>query len=323
MSTTIPARTTAARRPWLDWRSTLTTALPGIALVAMYAWIGIVQPNAVSYLGLELIFASAVPLIFATVGQMFIIMVGDIDLGMGYYVGFVNAAASIYLAGQPWMAAALFAIGILGYMGMGALVQVRHIPAIIVTLGASFIWLGIGLYIVPVPTGAAPPWLTAISTATPPLVPMPLIEAVVVAVLAYLITILLPYGAVLRGAGSNAQAVERSGWSMTKIRMTAYACAGFFGLLAGLAVTSVTSTGDATASADYTLLGVAGVILGGGQFAGGVAVPFGAVIGAMAISLVGSLLTLLHVPSDFQTGVQGLILVLVLAGRAITRRSSS
>lgn len=323
MSIITPAPTApTARTSRIDWRGTLNTALPGITLVAMYVWLVKVQPNALSYLGLELIFASAVPLIFATVGQMFIIMVGDIDLGMGSYVGFVNTVVAIYLAKEPGTAAVLLALGLLGYMAMGALVQLRRIPAIIVTLGASFIWLGLGLHICPVPTGASPDWLMNVSRATPPIVPVPLLEAAIVGLLAYLITIQLPYGTVLRGAGSNAQAVERSGWSMTRVRITAYGCAGLFGMLAGLAVSAVTGTGDATSSADYTLLGVAGVILGGGQFSGGVAVPFGAVIGAMAISLVGSLLALLNVPSNYQTSVQGLILILVLAGRAITRRRS-
>lgn len=321
MSTTIPARTTSTRRSRIDRRGALTSALPAIALVAMYSWMVIAQPAALSYLGLELIFASAVPLIFATIGQMFIIMMGDIDLGMGAYVGFINAAAGIYLKDDPMRALAFFGIGLLGYMAMGALVQVRRIPAIIVTLGASFIWLGLGLHLVPVPTGQAPEWLFDFVHQTPP-IPMPILEAIAVGLVAWVITIILPYGAVIRGAGSNPLAVERSGWSMTKIRVTAYGLAGLFGMLAGISVTAVTGTGDATASADYTLLGVAGVILGGGQFSGGVAVPFGAVIGSMAISLVGSLLTVIHVPSNFQTGVQGLILILVLAGRAITRRVS-
>lgn len=308
-------------RERFDRRGALTTALPGIALIAMYVWMAVEQPAALSYLGLELIFSSAVPLIFATVGQMFIIMMGDIDLGMGYYVGFVNAAAAIYLRDDPKTALLLFALGLIGYMAMGALVQIRRIPAIIVTLGASFIWLGLGLHIVPTPTGAAPDWLYGFVQQTPPLVPMPLLEAIAVGLVAWIISILLPYGAVIRGSGSNPLAVERSGWSMTRIRVTAYGLAGFFGLLSGISVTAVTGTGDATASGAYTLLGVAGVILGGGQFAGGVAVPFGAVVGSMAISLVGSLLTVIHVPSNFQTGVQGLILILVLAGRAITRRA--
>ncbi|MGH3026224.1 MAG: ABC transporter permease, partial [Gaiellaceae bacterium] len=68
------------------------------------------------------------------------------------------------------------------------------------------------------------------------------------------------------------------------------------------------------------LLAIAAVILGGGEFAGGRAVPFGAVIGALSMSLVGTLLSLQNVPSSYQAGAQGLVLILVLAGRAVTRR---
>ena len=45
-----------------------------------------------------------------------------------------------------------------------------------------------------------------------------------------------PYGAVLRGVGGNARAVERAGWSIMRARVTMYALAGVTGALAGLAL---------------------------------------------------------------------------------------
>ncbi|MDR1428455.1 MAG: hypothetical protein LBJ08_11980, partial [Bifidobacteriaceae bacterium] len=82
----------------------------------------------------------------------------------------------------------------------------------------------------------------------------------------------------------------------------------------------VTAGGDTQASANYTRLPIAAVSRGGGRYPGGRVAPFGAVIGALAISVAGSMLALLGIPSDYQTGVQGLILIAVLAGRAITDR---
>jgi ribose transport system permease protein len=51
-----------------------------------------------------------------------------------------------------------------------------------------------------------------------------------------------------------------------------------------------------------------------------VVAPVGAVIGAMTIALVGSLLAFLNVSPEYQSGVQGAILIGVLAGRALARR---
>lgn len=313
-------RRQALRRGEADWRQAAADSLPFIALAAIFAWSVALQPQALSITGVSLLFSSAIPLVLASMSQMFIIALGDIDLGTGYAVGLANVIGARYLASSPPLAIVLFAALILGYMAAGALVQLRRIPSIIVTLGASFIWLGAALLILNIPGGTSPGWLSAVFNWAPPLLPVPLLYAAVVAAVAYAIVFRTTFGIVLRGAGSNAQAVARAGWSMLTIRVLAYGMAGLFGVFAGLALTGLTSSGDANASANYTLLAIASVILGGGDFAGGKVAPIGGVVGALAISLVGSLLALLNVSSDFQSAVQGIILVVVLAGRSVTRR---
>jgi ribose transport system permease protein len=308
------ADTKAASR----WRGRFGDALPGIALAAMLAVCAVLQPAVLTSNGLNLLFSPAVPLALAAISQMFIIVLGDIDLGTGYLVGLASAIAAVHLATRPWLAVLMFVGVVLLYMLAGAIVHIRQIPSIIVTLGGSFIWLGLALLILPTPGGTAPSWLVSFFTLSTPVVPFPLLFAAATAAVAYFLSIRMAYGAVIRGAGSNPQAVARSGWSLLRVRLVCYGLAAVFGILSGIAVAGVTSSGDANASANYTLLAIAAVILGGAEFAGGRAVPVGAVIGALAISLIGSMLALLGVSSDYQTGVQGLVLVAVLAGRVLT-----
>jgi ribose transport system permease protein len=303
-----------------DWRELLAALLPGIALVAMLVWAQSLQSQAITYDGLNLLLSSAVPLLLAALSQMFIIVLGDIDLGTGYLVGLANVVAARWLAHKPLLAIAIFIGLVLAYALQGVLVHVRRIPSIIVTLGSSFIWLGCGLLVLSIPGGSSPAWLSSFFNAAPPLVPLPIWIAGGVALLAYAISFLLPYGAVIRGTGSNDTAVARSGWSIITVRVVSYGLAAIFGVLSGLALTGITGSGDSSASANFTLLAIAAVILGGGEFAGGRSVPVGAVIGALALSLVGPVLGLLNVSSDYQTGAQGLVLIVVLAGRAITKR---
>lgn len=302
-------------------------ALPVLALIAIITVCAILQPAVLSISGLTLLLAPAVPLVLASVSQMFIITLGDIDLGNGYLIGLVTAVVAVYMNRQPLLAIAmLIGVGVI-YVGQAVLVQLRGIPSIIVTLGASFVWLGLGLAILPTPGGTAPAWLSNVMNLEvidagifriP--IPMPLIFALCAGGAAYLLIIRLPYGAIIRGAGSNPDALRRAGWSILKARMTAYAFAAIFAVLAGMALSGMISSGDPTTSADYTLLSIAAVILGGGQFSGGRSAPFGAVVGALAISLVTSMLSLLSVPSSYQTGAQGIVLILVLTGRILTDR---
>lgn len=307
----------------LGWRESFRRALPALAFVGLLGWAVDLRPAAFSYTGLTLLLSAAVPLALAAVSQMFIIMLGDIDLGIGYFVGVTNVVAAVVLPRHPVAGCGLLALFVVGYMVQGALVEIRKIPAIIVTLGASFVWLGAGLLLLPIPGGKEPTWLGSIYAAQPPVLPLPILIAVILAIVTYGISFGLPYSSVMRGAGGNALAVQRSGWSLLRVRVTIYGLAGVFGVLAGIAVTGVTASGDVNASSNYTLLAIAAVILGGGEFSGGLAVPVGTVLGAFTISLVGSVLALLNVSSNYQTGAQGLILLLVLAGRAVTRRRTS
>lgn len=300
-----------------------TDLLAPAALIILIVISGIIEPAVFSVSGLNLVLSSAIPLTFASLSQMFIIIVGDIDLGTGYFVGLVTAVAAVFLVDNP-VAAVFMLIGlVVVYMLAGVLVEVRRIPAIIVTLGASFIWLGMGLLLLPTPGGIVPDWLITLTTIQTPIIPYPILVVGIIGLVAYLITVRLPYGAVLRGAGGSPEPVRRTGWSLVKMRMTAYFFAAVFGIGAGLWIAGMTSSGDPQGSANYTLLTIAAVILGGGRFSGGKAVPFGAVIGALAISVAGSMLALLGAPSNYQTGVQGLILLAILAGRVITDRSRS
>ncbi len=96
------------------------------------------------------------------------------------------------------------------------------------------------------------------------------------------------YGSILRGSGGNPKAIERAGWSLLKTKVTMFGLAGFFGMLSGLALIGLTTSAQANVADRYTLLSIAGVILGGGDFVGGRVSPVGAVIGAMTLTLAGS-----------------------------------
>ena len=96
-----------------------------------------------------MLLSSAVPLVFASLGQMFIVTAGDIDMGNGYSIGLVNVLLAVILSRSPLIGFLSLAVFIGAYMLMGALIHLRRLPSIVITLGAQFIWLGIALIICP------------------------------------------------------------------------------------------------------------------------------------------------------------------------------
>ena len=69
--------------------------------------------------------------------------------------------------------------GIAVYAAVGALIHLRNLPSIVVTLGMSFVWLGLAVLVLPTPGGKSPEWLAWLMKLKPPLVPFPIIAAVV------------------------------------------------------------------------------------------------------------------------------------------------
>ncbi len=325
----------------------LRTLLPALSMLLLLIAIYALQPRAISYTGFNLMLNLAIPIALATIAQMCVITVNDLDLSIGTYVGFVACVGATLLNGGvaalpvikdlqasgalpadlPWILASpiagvlVLALGIAIYAALGALIHWRNLPSIVVTLGMSFVWLGLSVLILPVPGGQAPGWIRSVMTLKPSFIPFPIIAAILIAVVAQALLMRTSYGAVLRGAGGNPKAIERAGWSLLKVKMTMFALAGFFGMLAGLALVGLTTSGDANIALRYTLLSIAGVILGGGEFVGGRISPVGAVIGAVTLTLAGSFLSFMRISPDWQIGAQGAILIIVLAARTLIDRA--
>lgn len=292
--------------------------LPSFILVLILTTIFVLRPNVMSYFGINLLLKLSVPLILAALSQMLIISLGDLDLSTGSFVGYATCVSAIHLADNPILAFTLLGLGVVGYAAVGLLIQWRQLPSIIVTLGMSFVWLGLALLILPSPAGRAPDWLIAIPGIKTPFLPFPVWFAIIIAILFELGLMRSAWGVILRGVGGNPRAIERAGWSVPFTRAAVYSAAGVCGVLSGLMLSGLTTSGAPNIAPSYTLLSIAAVILGGGSFVGGVISPSGAVIGAITLSLVGSVLTFFYVPSVWQIGAQGGILILVLLGRGLT-----
>lgn len=301
----------------------LRAALPGLSLAALIAAIAVVQPNAMSYFGFNLMLNLALPIAFATMAQLCVITVNDLDLSIGSFVSFCACVGATWLAESPLLGVAVL-IGCVGvYAAVGALIHLRNLPSIVVTLGMSFVWLGCSVLLLPTPGGTAPAWLVAIVKVKTPFVPFAILASAVLALVVHAALMGSAYGAVLRGSGGNPQAIARAGWSQLRAKVVLFALAGVFGVLAGLTLVGMTTSADANIALRYTLLSIAGVILGGGEFVGGRVSPIGAVLGALTLALAGSLLSFLRISPDWQIGAQGAILIVVLALRTLVNRAEA
>lgn len=295
--------------------------MPWLAVAVLLGWLYALQPLVMSYTGLSLTLSAMVPLVIASLAQLFVIANGDIDLSIGSYIGLVNVIASTALVESPLAGVLYLLLVLLAYIGMGVLIHWRRAPSIIVTLGMSFVWLGVAVVVMPTPTGSAPTYLTSVMNWTPPLVPGCIVLIALLGLLTWWLLTRTRLGLLIRAVGSSSQSVSVLGMRTLRVRIALYAVAGLFGILAGLALTGITTSGDPYVAQSYVVLSIAGVIVGGGSFRGGDVSPVGAVGGAIVLGLVGTVMQLQGVDPNWQIGVQGILLVAILSVRGLAQRT--
>src|SRR5437868_2033473 len=182
----------------------LRALLPALSLALVLLAIAWLNPRAISYFGFTLMLNLAVPIALATIAQMFVIAGNDLDLSIGAFVGFVGCVTATYLRDAPLFGIVVL-LGCVGiYAAVGALIHLRNLPSIVVTLGMSFVWQGLAILLLPKPGGRAPDWLLAIMAVKPPWLPFPILAALIIAAVSYVGLMRTSYGAILRGSGGNA-----------------------------------------------------------------------------------------------------------------------
>lgn len=293
-----------------------------VSLAVVLTIMATVNPAVASVFGIDLLLMPALSLVLVAIAQMFIVGGSEIDLGVGAFAGLISVLSATLLYDQPGYGALAIVLALAAYAGLGVLITARKIPAIVVTLGASFIWLGIGYSVQPTPGGASPEWLSAAFGWSFTGVPTSVILIVGVGLIAVLID-RTPLGVVLRGFGANANAMTKSGWRSTRYALVRYFISGVFAGAAGLSLTAINTASDINSGNSYTLLSVAAVVMGGSSLIGGIISPAGVVAGAVTLSLIGALLGVLNVSSDYNAATQGIVLIVLLAFRSMVAERGS
>lgn len=296
--------------------------IPVLSLIAVYTACGLIQKNTFTVFGAELLISGSLPLLIATLGQVFIIGLSHTDLGIGNFMGLVSVITATVMYEKPIYGIAAVFFAVILYAMMGLLICVRNIPAVIVTLGGSFIWTGAAFVLQSMPGGSSPAPLSMIFNGRLLGIPNVILIAALAAAAATLIY-RSGYGTVLRGFGNNEVSMMRSGWSKKKAFVSIYLCSACFAAVGGMAFTAITYSSDAEAMNSYTLLTVAAVILGGGSLTGGRVNHIGAMCGALTLSLVTILLGFLHVSTDLTAAVQGFLLIVILSLRLLKKEEKA
>jgi simple sugar transport system permease protein len=205
---------------------------------------------------------------------------------LGLAVGFVNGWFSAY-QGIPAFIVTLATLSVVRGI---ALFQTRGYS---ISIDSSLYFVGLG-------QGCLGP------------IPVPVIIALLVALLGWIGLTKTKYGQYVTGIGSNEEAVRRAGVNTRLVKLSVYLLTGLAAALAGMMVAARLASGSANAAQGFELEAIAAVVLGGTNLFGGRGTIVGTVLGALTIGVIGNGLILLRVSPFLVPIVQGAILLLAI-----------
>jgi ribose transport system permease protein len=298
------------------------TILALILLLALFILgVEIARPGTVTPLWISNALLFAAPLAVLGAGQTLVMLTGGIDLSvasvatgsayilatnaasgdgvalalalsLGLVVGIVNGLGVAVLRVQPLvmtLGTGLMVGGAMTVYSQYMLASQPHVPGIIQTLGAGKIL---------------------------DLVPVDLFLWAAIAALMLFALQRTGFGRLLYAIGDNREACHLAGIRVWRVLFVDYLLCAFFAAIAGLVLVGGTNAADLSLAEAYLLPSVACVIIGGTSIFGGRGGYAGTIVGALILTVLTSILTLLDVPEPVKQILYGAIILSLAAAYA-------
>ncbi|HBG01628.1 MAG TPA: ABC transporter permease [Firmicutes bacterium] len=259
------------------------------------------------------------------IGATFVIATGAIDLSVGAMAAFNSGLMIIlmnYLVkswGATWLtiAAAMalsLVLGVAGGFINGFVITKGRIESFIVTLGTMGIFRSLVTYLA---DGGTLSLNLALRGVYRPVyygsflgIPIPLIVFFIVAVVGSILLNKTRFGRYVLAIGSNADVAHYSAINVNRIRTITFMLQGVCVAVATMIYVPRLGSASSTTGLGWELEAIAAVIIGGTAMKGGSARIWGTVAGAIIFSIIGNILNLSDVISQYLNGaVQGLIII--------------
>ena len=304
--------------------------LPFLLIVSMIIFsignpIFLSSPNALN------VSREATYLIMVTLAQMLVLLSAGLDLSLGATVALVSVvSASVILdlkayPGVDILVGSLVGIGVGTLVGVvnGFFVAFFRISPFLVTLGMSFIALSLSLIL---SGGGAPVYglptnfVQILGYGRVLGIPVPVIVTVLLVGGMYLVLSWTRLGRYIYALGGNSDVATRVGIPVRRYTIFTYMTVGVLVGIAGVMMTARTGSGEPTLGLTLPLLTITAAVMGGISLFGGEGKLYGAILGAVTITILQNGMVLIGINSFVQMVIMGAILILALAAEQYRRR---
>jgi len=261
-------------------------------------------------------------LLIISLGMLFTIICGGIDLSVGAVVALAAVITSIlygeeYSMSLPMVVICVLGIGTVIGFTSGLLIDIGKMNPFVATLAMMTICRGLAYAF----SNASPiflnlknlnPIFSFIGQGYFYIIPAPVVISFGLTFIVYIILRKTIFGRMIFAIGGNKEAVKFSGIKITKYIIGAYAISGLLSSLAGIILCSRLSMSHPGLGEGYELDAIAAVILGGASFTGGQGSAFNTLVGVLILGLIRNILNLLNVASYPQMIIKGIIIIIAV-----------
>jgi ribose transport system permease protein len=326
--TATPSAPSSPSRSEAAWRRTIRERplIPlGILLVLLVVTLELAKPGIVNGNWVATTLRAAIPLAILAACQTLAMLTGGIDLSVGATASMAAFLMATLVTGQGPVVAIVLALVAAAIAGLvnGIGIGVFKVHPLIMTLGMSLVVLGLmSVYqLVMVQSGVQIPdaiqWLgSGISFG---FVPNSIVVFVPLAVLIVVGLRRSGYGRLLFAVGDNPIAARLSGTRVWQVHLALYILSALLAAVAGILLAGLLNNATVSLVEQQVLPSVAAAVIGGTSIMGGRGGYSGTILGALILTVVTTLLTVLEMPEAVRQVLFGVIIVAVAA--AYTRVS--
>ncbi|NLC40622.1 MAG: ABC transporter permease [Clostridiaceae bacterium] len=254
---------------------------------------------------------------FLTLGMVFVLIIGEIDISVGSTVALsaVVMAESYNLLGLPMWLCLIIALltGMLcGLLNGIILVKFPELPAMIVTLGTQILYRGIALILLRDEASGGftnIKWFSDLYWGKLGPVPIMFIIFIVLAIIMGVILHRTVLGRRMYAIGSNRNAARYSGVRTDRIKLLVFVLMGLFCGITAIFLTSRMGSTRSNIAMGYELNAISMCVLGGVSTNGGKGTFIGAFLAIFILGFLRYGLGLINIPSQLMMVIVGLLLI--------------
>ena len=309
----------ANRRPRIEWVRQAGVAIGCISLFVIFSFLArtFYQPANL----IDIMPQSSINGVMA-VGMTLVVIAKGIDLSVGSVVGVSSMIATSLLPEGLWLGVGA---GLLVGLGCGllngVLIAKLRLPDFIVTLGTMSIFRGAALiYTDGKPIYGVAKLFRSIFAGDVYGLPTPVLFALAIAALAYLLLRFTALGEQIVATGGNEEAARLAGIGVDGVKICVYAISGVLSSVAGLILVARIGAAEPIGGNGFELQAIGAAVIGGASLFGGEGNPLGSLVGALTLGAMRNGLTLLNVPSFWQFVATGVVVILAVLADQVTRK---